>query len=68
MYIKIREYILKIIFSSGLILLMWIDFSHESKTHKIQTLAYNSIVSICIYLRHMHNGNVAKIVFYPQTR
>lgn len=47
---------------------MWIDFSHESKTHKIQTLVYNSIVSICIYLRHMHNGNVAKIVFYPQTR
>lgn len=58
-----------IVLVTGLILLIWIDFSHESKTHKIQfyTLALNSIISICIYLRHMHNGNVAKIVFYPKT-
>lgn len=56
-----------IVLVTGLILLIWIDFSHESKTHKIQSLALNSIISICIYLRHMHNGNVAKIVFYPKT-
>ncbi|KOX71550.1 GPI ethanolamine phosphate transferase 2 [Melipona quadrifasciata] len=57
-----------IVLIAGLALLMWIDFIHENKTHKKLSLVLNFIISICIYLRHMHNNRVAKIPFYPPTR
>ncbi|CAD1478308.1 unnamed protein product, partial [Heterotrigona itama] len=57
-----------IVLIAGLALLIWIDFIHENKTHKKLSLVLNFIISVCIYLRHMHNNRVAKIPFYPQTR
>ncbi|XP_043527407.1 GPI ethanolamine phosphate transferase 2 isoform X3 [Frieseomelitta varia] len=57
-----------IVLIAGLALLIWIDFIHENKTHKKLSLALNFIISVCIYLRHMHNNRVAKIPFYPPTR
>ncbi|KOC61014.1 GPI ethanolamine phosphate transferase 2 [Habropoda laboriosa] len=57
-----------IVLITGLALLIWIDFIHEDKKYKQQSLILNSIASTCIYLRHMCNNNVIKIPFYPQSR
>ncbi|CAK9834102.1 GPI ethanolamine phosphate transferase 2 [Anthophora retusa] len=57
-----------IILITGLVLLIWIDFIHQDKKYKQQSLILNSIASICIYLRHMCNNNVIKIPFYPESR
>ncbi|OAD62584.1 GPI ethanolamine phosphate transferase 2 [Eufriesea mexicana] len=57
-----------IVLVTGLALLTWIDFVHQSKKYKKLSFLLNSVAIICIYLRHMHNNSVAKIPFFPQIR
>ncbi|XP_076621223.1 phosphatidylinositol glycan anchor biosynthesis class G isoform X3 [Colletes latitarsis] len=57
-----------IVLITALILLIWLDFMHEDKKYKQLSLIFNIVISVCIYLRHMHNNNVIKIPFYPQFR
>ncbi|XP_053996555.1 GPI ethanolamine phosphate transferase 2 isoform X1 [Hylaeus anthracinus] len=57
-----------ILLITALALLMWLDFIHEDKSYKIRSLVFNTIICVCIYLRHMHNNSVGKIPLYPQSR
>ncbi|XP_043251717.1 GPI ethanolamine phosphate transferase 2 [Colletes gigas] len=57
-----------IVLITALTLLIWLDFIHEDKKYKQQSLIFNTVISVCIYLRHMHNNNVIKIPLYPQFR
>ncbi|XP_031837371.2 phosphatidylinositol glycan anchor biosynthesis class G isoform X1 [Nomia melanderi] len=52
----------------ALILLIWLDFTHEEGKYKKQSLIINVIMGMCIYFRHMHNNSVNKLPLYPQSR
>nr|XP_033336582.1 GPI ethanolamine phosphate transferase 2 isoform X1 [Megalopta genalis] len=57
-----------IILVTALILLIWLDFTHEDETYKLQSLIINSIMCVCIYLRHMSSNSVVELPLYPQSR
>ncbi|XP_012537331.1 GPI ethanolamine phosphate transferase 2 isoform X2 [Monomorium pharaonis] len=50
---------------TALILLIWIAYRYESKEYRQQSLFFNLAIAACIYLRHMSNGAVIKILLYP---
>ncbi|XP_076680624.1 GPI ethanolamine phosphate transferase 2, catalytic subunit-like isoform X3 [Andrena cerasifolii] len=56
-----------ILLITALALLIWLDFIHEDKKYKQQSLMFNTIIGACIYLRHMHGNSVAKVPLYPET-
>ncbi|XP_078036093.1 phosphatidylinositol glycan anchor biosynthesis class G [Augochlora pura] len=57
-----------IILVTALLLLIWLDFTQEDETYKLQSLMINSIMCVCIYLRHMSSNSVIELPLYPQSR
>lgn len=48
-------------FLSALVFLIWIAHECEDKEYRRRSLILNITIAICIYLRHMANGAVARI-------
>lgn len=49
---------------AGLLLLIWIAHKCEDKEYRLHSLIINTMIAICIYLRHMVNGAVIKTPLY----
>ncbi|XP_032688057.1 GPI ethanolamine phosphate transferase 2 [Odontomachus brunneus] len=49
---------------AALIFLIWIAYDCEDKEYRWQSLILNTVIAICIYLRHMANDAVGKIPSY----
>ncbi|CAL7933068.1 unnamed protein product [Xylocopa violacea] len=56
-----------IVLVAGLALLIWIDFNYGEEKYKWQSLILNAIAGVCIYLRHMHNNSVSKVLSYSKS-
>ncbi|EFN89490.1 GPI ethanolamine phosphate transferase 2 [Harpegnathos saltator] len=49
---------------TALIFLIWIAYDCENKEYKWQSLILNTVIAVCIYLRHVANDAVGKIPSY----
>ncbi|XP_014471652.1 PREDICTED: GPI ethanolamine phosphate transferase 2 [Dinoponera quadriceps] len=49
---------------AALVFLIWIAHDCEDKEYKWQSLILNTVIAVCIYLRHMASGAVGKIPSY----